>query len=150
MLTSVALHLAYLLQWRMEGAHIRHTFVFSYEQRGPSTLCSCHRPFVRKMWFCSLWKWKLSLLMQVVTWPGFCTCFQKASRSAAGCINIKHADQGSVLRTSLTQLAGFDCWRFHLILDCLVLRSSSRSCCHSNESVSLNLLGSRLISCKQD
>lgn len=91
--TGVALHLAYLLQWRMEGAHIRHTFVFSYEQRGPSTLCSCHRPFVRKMWFLFPLEWKLSLQMQVVTWPDFCTCFQEASRSTAGCINIKHADQ---------------------------------------------------------
>ncbi len=34
-------------------------------------------------------------------------------------------DQGSVLLTLLTQLAGFDCCRFHLILDHLVLRSSS-------------------------
>ncbi len=57
---------------------------------------------------------------------------------------------GSVLRTSLTQLAGFDCCRFCLILDHLVLRSSSWTCCHSNRPVSLNLLGSRLISCKQD
>ncbi len=57
---------------------------------------------------------------------------------------------GSVLRTSLTQLAGFDCCRFRLILDHLVLRSSSWTCCHSNRSISLNLLGSRLISCKQD
>ncbi len=46
-----------------------------------------------------------------------------------------------------TQLAGFDCWRFCLILDWLVLRSSYQSCCY-NRSVSLNLLGSRLISCK--
>ncbi len=51
---------------------------------------------------------------------------------------------GSVLRTSLTQLAGFDCCRFRLILDDLVLRSSSWSCCHSNRSVSLNLLRSSL------
>ncbi len=57
---------------------------------------------------------------------------------------------GSVLRMSLTQLAGYDCCRFHLILDHLVLRSLSWTCCHSNRSVSLNLLGSRLISCKQD
>ncbi len=58
--------------------------------------------------------------------------------------------QGSVLRTSLTQLAGFDCCRYCLILDHLVLWSSSWTCCHSNRSVSLNLLGSRFISCKQD
>ncbi len=51
---------------------------------------------------------------------------------------------GSVLRTSLTQLAGFDCCRFSLILDHLVLRSSSWTCCHSNKSVNLNLLGSSL------
>ncbi len=56
----------------------------------------------------------------------------------------------STLRMSLTQLAGYDCCRFHLILDHLVLRSLSWTCCHSNRSVSLNLLGSRLISCKQD
>ncbi len=62
--------------------------------------------------------------------------------------NAEH--QGPVLRTLLTQLAGFACCRFHLILDHLVLRSSSRSCCHSNRSVSLTLLGSRLISCKQN
>ncbi len=48
------------------------------------------------------------------------------------------------VHTSLTQLVGFDCWRFRLILDHLVLRSSSWSCCHSNSSVSLNLLGSSL------
>ncbi len=53
-------------------------------------------------------------------------------------------DQGPVLCTSLTQLAGFDCCRFHLILDHLVLWSSSWTCCHSNRSVSLNLLGSSL------
>ncbi len=52
--------------------------------------------------------------------------------------------QGSIIHTSLTRLAGFDCWRFHLILDHLVLRSSSRTCCHSNRSVSLNLLGRRI------
>ncbi len=57
---------------------------------------------------------------------------------------------GSVLRMSLTQLARFDCCRFSLILDHLVLRSSSWTCCHSNRSLNLNLLGSRFISCKQD
>ena len=56
---------------------------------------------------------------------------------------------GPVFRTSLTQLAGFDCWRYVIILDCAVLRSSW-TCCHSNRSVSLNLLGSRFILCKHD
>ncbi len=47
---------------------------------------------------------------------------------------------GSVLRTSLTQLAGFDCWQFRLISDWLVLQSSPRSCYHSNRSISLKCL----------
>ncbi len=51
--------------------------------------------------------------------------------------------QGSVLRTSLTQLAGFDCCRFRMILDHLVLRSSSWTCCHSNRSINLNLVVGR-------
>ncbi len=56
-------------------------------------------------------------------------------------IKIAYIELGSVLRTSLTQLAGFDGWRFRLILDCLVLRSSSRSCCHSNGSVNCSGAG---------
>ncbi len=67
---------------------------------------------------------------QMITWPQKMFGF--------------HSVLGSVCRTSLTQLAGFDCWWFRLILDDLVLRSSSWSCCHSNRSVSLNLLGSSL------
>ena len=37
-----------------------------------------------------------------------------------------------------------------MFLDCSVLRSSSWTCYHSNRSVSLNLLGSKFILCKQD
>ncbi len=56
-------------------------------------------------------------------------------------------DQGSVLRTSLTQLAGFDCCRFSLILDHLVLNPGLAVI--ATGPVNLNLLG-RFISCKQD
>ncbi len=43
-------------------------------------------------------------------------------------------------------------WLLPILLDLgsLVLWRSSWTCCHSNRSVSLNLLRSRLISCKQD
>ncbi len=74
----------------------------------------------------------------------------KHTTTLLGCLSDCLIAQGSVLRSSLTQLVGFDCWWFRLILDCLVLRSSSWTCCHSNKSVSLNLFRSRLISCKQD